>query len=211
MGKTNPISVLIADDHPVVREGLVSVIKRAADMRVAAIAGNGREAIDEFRAQAPDVVLMDLRMPEVDGLTAIAEIRSDNPTARIIVLTTFDSDEDVYTSLRAGVRGFLLKDAPREELLETIRNVHKGRMAIPSEVAGKLAERMTGPDLTNRELEVLTMMARGKNNRDIGNALFITEGTVKAHINSILAKMDANDRTHAVVLALRRGLVRLAD
>jgi two-component system NarL family response regulator len=211
MGKTNPISVLIADDHPVVREGLVSVIKRAADMRVAAIAGNGREAIDEFRAQAPDVVLMDLRMPEVDGLTAIAEIRSDNPTARIIVLTTFDSDEDVYTSLRAGVRGFLLKDAPREELLETIRNVHKGRMAIPSEVAGKLAERMTGPELTNRELEVLTMMARGKNNRDIGNALFITEGTVKAHINSILAKMDANDRTHAVVLALRRGLVRLAD
>lgn len=203
------IRILIADDHPVVREGLAALIERRADMTVAAEAGNGREAVDRFREHRPDVTLMDLRMPQLDGVEAIGVIRQEFPAARVIVLTTYDGDEDIYRGLRAGAMAYLLKDAPREELLEAIRAVDAGQKRIPPEVAVKLTERMSSPTLTARELEVLRLLAQGKSNGEIGAVLFITEGTVKAHVNNILNKLGANDRTQAVTMALRRGIVRL--
>ena len=152
---------------------------------------------------------MDLRMPEMDGVAAIEAIRQQWKAAKVIVLTTYDDDEDIYRGLRAGAKAYLLKDAPREELLECIRAVHAGRTVIPAEVAVKLAQRMSSDDLTTREREVLQLMAQGKSNREIGAALFITEGTVKTHVNSILAKLNVADRTQAVTTAIKRGLVRL--
>jgi two-component system NarL family response regulator len=207
--RTQTIQVLIVDDHPVVREGLSAVIDRAPDMSVAGAAGNGKEAIELYRQLQPEIVLMDLRMPEMDGVLAILKIREEFPSAKVIILTTYDSDEDIYHGLRAGARAYLLKDAPREDLLQAIRAVAMGQMRIPQEVAAKLAERMSGPELTARELEVLSLIVAGKSNREIGDDLYITEGTVKAHVNSILNKLDVSDRTQAVIVALKRGLLRL--
>ena len=203
------IRVLITDDHPVVREGLASIIDRREDMTTVAQAGNGAEAVDLYRQHQPDIVLMDLRMPQMDGVTAICQIRQEAPDARIIVLTTYDGEEDIYRGLQAGAKGYLLKDAPREELLETIRAVHNGQTHIPSPVAVKLASRISQSPLTPREVEVLRLMVGGNSNQEIANALFIAEGTVKAHVNSILDKMKVNDRTQAVTAAIRRGLVHL--
>jgi len=209
MNKTNAIRLLIADDHPVVREGLAAMIERRADMTVVAEASSGQEALELYRLHQPDVVLMDLRMPQMDGVSAITAIRAEFPGARIIVLTTFDGDEDIYRGLRAGAKGYLLKDAGREALLEAIRGVHAGQTRIPADVASKLAERMSGPELTPREREVLELMVSGKSNQEIGSHLFIAEGTVKAHVNNILAKLDVNDRTQAVTTAIKRGIVHL--
>jgi two-component system NarL family response regulator len=209
MSKESPIRILIADDHPIVREGLAMILERRDDMTVVAEAGNGQEAVDLFRAHRPDVILMDLNMPVMDGVTAITRIREEHPAARVIVLTTFDGDEDIYRGIQAGARAYLLKDAPRENLLEAIRAVHAGQTRIPPEVSAKLAERIRYPALTPRELEVLRLMVAGHSNQEIGQILSITEGTVKAHVNSILSKLDVNDRTQAVTTALKRGIVRL--
>ena len=207
--KENPIRILITDDHPVVREGLAAMIERRPDMTVVGEAGNGLEAVERFRSCQPDVALMDLRMPEMDGVEAITAIRREFPAARIIVLTTFDGDEDIYRGLRAGARGYLLKDAGREGLLEAIRAVHAGQSWIPPDVASKLAERVTGPDLTAREMDVLSLLAEGRSNQAIAALLFISEATVKTHVNSILTKLGVADRTQAVTTALRRGIVHL--
>ena len=209
MKKTNRVRILIADDHPVVREGLVALINRRPDMVVVAEVSNGREAVEQFLHHRPDVALLDLRMPEMDGVEAIAAIRQKIPTARLIVLTTFDEDEDIYRGLRAGAKAYLLKDAPRDELLKCIRAVHEGQTVIPPSIAAKLADRLTTSGLTRREIQVLQFVADGNGNKEIAVALCISEGTVKTHVSSILAKLDAADRTQAVTIALRRGILRL--
>jgi len=201
--------VLVADDHQVVREGLVAIITREPDMTVVAEAGNGRQAVEQFFRHRPDVALMDLRMPEMDGVEAITAIREKNADARIVVLTTFDGDEDIYRGLRAGAKAYLLKDATGEELLECIRNVNRGKMCVPPTIAAKLAGRLSASELTARELEVLELMAEGRSNREIAHSLTITEGTVKAHVNNILNKMNVSGRTEAVTIAIKRGIVHL--
>ena len=203
------IRVLIADDHGVVREGLVSMIKRnRADMTVAGEASNGREAVELWKRERPDVTLLDLRMPELDGVEVIKEIRAADKKARIIVLTTFDGDEDIYRAIQAGAKGYLLKDVPREALMNSIRRVHAGETSVPLHLVAKLAERVSGENLSERETEVLRLMAQGKSNKEIATALFITEGTVKSHGKSIFAKMNVSSRAEAVAEATRRGFLR---
>jgi two-component system NarL family response regulator len=203
------IKVLIADDHSVVREGLVSLIRRKGDMAVVGEAVNGREAADLWKQHHPDVTLLDLRMPQLDGVGALKEIRGSDPRARVIVLTTFDGDEDIFRAIQAGAKGYLLKDAPREALMDCIRRVHAGETCIPVHLAAKLAGRVSGETLSDREIDVLKMMAQGKSNKEIGSALFISEGTVKSHVKSIFAKMNVISRTEAVSSASRRGLIQL--
>src|SRR6201997_4354675 len=204
------IRVLIADDHGVVREGLVSLIKRnRADMTVVGEASNGREAVELWKQERPDVTLLDLRMPELDGVEVIKEIRAADKKARIIVLTTFDGDEDIYRAIQAGAKGYLLKDVPREALMDSIRRVHAGETSVPLHLVAKLAERVSGETLSKRKIEVLKLMAQGKSNKEIGSALFISEGTVKSHGKAIFAKMNVASRTEAVAEATRRGVIRL--
>jgi DNA-binding NarL/FixJ family response regulator len=207
---SNQIRVMVVDDQAVVRQGIVALINTVADMAVVAEATNGQEAIEQFRAHRPDVTLMDLRMPVVGGVEAITRIRREFPNARIVVLTTFDGDEDIYRSLQAGAQGYLLKDMFFDELEEAVRKVHAGSRRIPTAVAEKLAERMSGSDLTARELEVLEQIVRGRSNKEIGSLLHISEATVKSHINNILSKLGVSDRTQAATKALQRGLVHLS-
>jgi DNA-binding NarL/FixJ family response regulator len=209
MSNEMTIRILVADDHPVVRDGLSATINYQIDMNVVGTAGSGRDAVELYRQHQPDVTLMDLRMPEMDGVTAIASIRAEFPAARIIVLTTYDGDEDIYKGLRAGAAGYLLKDTPTEEVLEAIRTIHQGKKYVPPTVAVKLAERVNSTQLTEREIEVLRLIARGNSNHDIAAALFIVEGTVKAHVTNILTKLTVGDRTKAVTEALRRGILHL--
>jgi DNA-binding NarL/FixJ family response regulator len=204
------IRVLIADDHGIVREGLVSMIRRnKADMTVVGEATNGREAVELWKEHRPDVTLLDLRMPELDGVDAIKAIRAHDEKARIIVLTTFDGDEDIYRAIQAGAKGYLLKDVPREALMDCIRRVHAGETSLPMHLVAKLAERVSGDTLSKREIEVLKLMAKGRSNKEIASALFISEGTVKSHGKAIFAKMNVVSRTGAVTEATRRGLIRL--
>lgn len=203
------IRILLADDHSVVRKGLVAMLLEAGGMQVVAEAANGIEAVDLYRQHRPDILLLDLRMPELDGVDVVSAVRQEFLTARIIVLTTFDTDEDIYRALRAGAKGFLLKDAGFGEIIESIRAVHAGKSCIPASIAAKLAERSASPDLTPRELDVLRLIVEGKSNRDASTALFVSEETVKSHIKSILAKLGVSDRTAAATLAVKRGLVRL--
>ncbi len=209
MNSEKRIRILIADDHPVVREGLAAIIERRQDMEVIGEAIDGKDAVSAYDRLRPDVTLMDLRMPEMDGTEAIQEIRKKHPDAQIIVLTTYDTDENIFRGLRAGARAFLLKDAPRDRLMEAIHAVAAGQSDIPSDIAAKLAARMSSPELTRREAEVLQSMSAGKSNLEIGNLLCISEGTVKSHVNSILSKMGVSDRTQAVTQAIKRGLVVL--
>jgi two-component system NarL family response regulator len=203
------IRIMVIDDQAVVRQGFVALINTVPDMSVIAEGTNGREAVELYRRHRPDVTLMDLRMPELGGVEAIAAIRKEFPDARLIVLTTFDGDEDIYRSLQAGAQGYLLKDMFFEELEDAIRKVHGGSRRIPAQVAERLAERMGSSDLTGREIEVLEQIVAGHSNKAIANRLNITEATVKSHINSILSKLGVNDRTQAATTALQRGLVHL--
>lgn len=209
MSETQPTSVLIVDDHPVVREGLAAMIERRPDMTVVGQASSGREALVMYEAFQPDVTLMDLRLPEMDGVTAITEIRKEYPSARFLVLTTYDGDDDIHRALRAGAMGYLLKDTPREHLMDAIRAVRNGQFSLPDNVSVKLAQRLTVQELTPREREVLYHIARGMSNQEIGVALGVMEGTIKVHVNSLLTKLGVSDRTHAVTTALRRGILRL--
>lgn len=203
------IRILIADDHPVVRQGLAAILECEPDMTVVAQARDGQEALELFRRERPHVALIDLMMPEMDGVAAIAAIRREFPGAALLVLTTYDREEDIYRSVRAGAKAYLLKDAPPAELVEAVRTVYRGRRHMPDEISSKLAERVSYPELTDRELEVIRLLGAGRSNREIGSELFITEGTVKAHVNNILSKLGARDRTQAVTTALKRGLIQL--
>jgi len=207
--KKERIRILIADDHSVVREGLVSLVKRKSDMVVVAEASNGREAVELWKEHRPDVMLLDLRMPELDGVGAIKEIREMDENAHIVVLTTYDGDEDIYRAIKAGAKAYLLKDTARDALVDTVRRVHAGETYLPPQLAAKLAERVSGQALSPREIEVLQRMAVGKSNKEIGAELFISEGTVKTHIKSIFSKLDVVSRTEAVATATRRGLIQL--
>jgi DNA-binding NarL/FixJ family response regulator len=203
------IGILIADDHSVLRQGLVSLIGFEADMMVVGEASNGREAVDLWKQHRPDVMLLDLRMPELDGVSVIKQIRADDENTRIIVLTTFDGDEDIYRAIHAGAKGYLLKDVPREALIDCIRRVHAGGTCVPVHLADKLAERVRGESVSEREIDVLKLMAKGKSNKEIGSALFISGGTVKSHVKSIFAKLKVNSRAQAVANAAHRGLIQL--
>jgi two-component system, NarL family, response regulator len=202
------IRVGIVDDHPVVRDGLAAILGLQPDIKVVGEAGTGREACALFDRQRPDVLLLDLKMPGMDGLEVVQTLCTAHPEARIIILTTYGGDEDIFRSLKAGARGYLLKDAPRQQILEAIRTVHAGERYLPAAIASKVAEHALQPELTGREREVLQGMARGKSNKEIGLALSISEGTVKTHVKAILAKLDAASRTEAVRIAAERGLVR---
>ncbi len=206
---SNAIKIMIVEDHAVVRQGLAALLAITPDFTVVAQAADGRQAIEQFRRHQPDVTLMDLRLPNMTGVEAIARIRIDFPQARIIVLTTFDGDEDIYRALQAGARGYLLKGMTGEELIEAIRSVHAGKSRIPAPVAERLAERMSAPTLTGRETEVLELIVGGNSNKEIASALAISEATVKTHINSLLSKLGVTDRTQAATTALQRGIVHL--
>jgi two-component system, NarL family, response regulator len=203
------ITVLIADDHMLLREGIAAVIQGENDMTVVAEAGNGREALERYREYRPDVTLMDLLMPQMDGLAAIEAIRGEFPEARIVILTTYRGDAQALRALKAGAAGYLLKSLIRTELLESIRAVHAGRRRIPPEIAAELAEHAADEALSVRELSVLTCVAAGNSNREVAEQLSVGEETVKAHMKNILSKLRAKDRTHAVTIALKRGIIQM--
>lgn len=206
MTSSPSIRVLVVDDHPIVRMGLTTMLRSEPGLEPVGEAKTGIEAIAQFRTLQPDVTLMDLRLPELSGVEAIAVILKDFPDAHIIILTTYDGDEDIYRGLQAGAKGYLLKDAERSEILDAIRAVYTGQKHITTKVGAKLVERMNAPQLSEREIDVLKMLAKGKSNQLIGLALGITEGTVKFHINNILPKLRVSDRTQAVIIAFRRGI-----
>jgi DNA-binding NarL/FixJ family response regulator len=203
------IRVLIVDDHVIVQQGIASIIKTEPDMTVIGQAEDGFKAIALFRQEQPDVTLMDLRMPQMSGVEAICAICAEFTSARIIVLTTYDGDEDIYQGLRSGAKGYLLKDSQPNEIRTAIRTVHSGKQYIPPNVAAKLVDRMNTPELKDRELEVLQLIAQGMSNIEIGAALNITESAVKSNINRILSKLKAKDRTQATIIALKRGIAIL--
>lgn len=204
-----PIRVLTVDDHALLREGIAAVIQRQADMQVIGEAGNGVEALAQFRKLMPDITLMDLQMPEMDGMEAIDAIRAFSPQARVMVLTTYKGDVQAWRALKAGAQGYLLKSSLRTDLLDAIRCVHGGGRWIPPEVADELAQHVMDVALTEREVEVLCRIALGHSNREIGVLLSVTEEAIKARIKSILAKLGAKDRSHAVAIALKRGIIHL--
>jgi len=205
--ESKKIRVMVIDDQAVVRQGFVSLISTVSDMEIVATGSNGREAVELFREHQPDITLIDLRMPVMSGVEAITEIRREFAGARIIVLTTYDGDEDIYRSVQAGAQGYLLKDMFFEELENAIRKVHGGARLIPGSVAERLAARMSSSELTSRELEVLKQIVDGKSNKEIAGELSISEATVKSHINNILSKLGVSDRTQAATRALQRGIV----
>ncbi len=203
------IRILTVDDHPLLREGIAALVRAEVDMSVVAEADDGAEAIEKFRLHRPDVTLMDVEMPSVNGIEAISKIRSEFPDARIIVLTTYSGDATVVRALRAGARAYILKRHVHRELLGTIRAVYAGQKRIPPEIAAELAEHATDDELTGREIDVLRLIARGNGNKQIADQLSIGEATVRTHVGNILSKLGANDRTHAVTIGLSRGIIVL--
>lgn len=206
-----PISVLCVDDHPLVRKGVAAILANEPDMSLVAEAADGRRAVELFRAHRPDVTLMDLRLPEMSGIEAIRAIRAEFPEARIIALTSYDGDQDIYRALEAGVRGYLLKEMVHTDVLRAIRVVHRGQRLVPPEVSERLTEYFPEVALTAREVEVLTYAASGLANKEIATRLGTASGTVKMHMQNILGKLEAEDRTHAVTIALQRGIIHLDE
>lgn len=203
------IRVVLADDHPVVRDGLAAMINQQPDMQVVGEAGDGDEAIGFYEQHHPDVMVLDLRMPKRDGVSVVQRVLETDPKARLLIMTTYDGDEDIFRCLSQGAKGYLLKDAPRQEILSAIRAVSEDRPYTSSLVAAKALQRMAKPSLTTRELGVLQLLAQGRSNKDIARQLGIGEGTAKTHVKSILTKLDAISRTEAVAVAHKRGLVHL--
>lgn len=206
---SNPIRVLSVDDHPLLREGIAALVNSQSDMALVAQAANGAEAIQIFKQHQPDVTLLDLRLPDMSGIDILIAIRSEFPAARVIMLTTFEGDVEIQRALQAGARGYLLKNMPPSELLDVIRQVHAGKKRIPPEIASQLLEHMSDEVLTEREIEVLREVADGNRNREIAERLFISEETVKVHMKHIMEKLGASDRTQAVSIGLRRGIIQL--
>jgi DNA-binding NarL/FixJ family response regulator len=204
-----PIRIALVDDHPLLRQGIAALLADQADLQLVGQASNGLEAIEQFRLHRPDVMLMDLQMPGMNGIDAMSAIRGEFPDARFVVLTTYTGDVQIVRALKAGARAYLLKSLLHRELLETIRAVHAGHKRIPPEVAAELADHAADDQLTAREIEVLRLIAAGNANKIVADRLSITEETVKAHVKNILSKLDANDRTHAVTIALKRGIIEL--
>ena len=208
-GVPSMIRILAVDDHPLLRRGIAALVNTEPDMKLVAEAANGEEAVESFRLYRPDVTLMDLQLPGVNGIVAIDRILGEFPDARIIVLTTYTGDAQVLRALRAGARAYILKGHVHRELLETIRTVHAGRKRIPPDIAVELAEHTTEDELSSREIEVLRLIAAGNSNKQIADQLCIEESTVKSHVTNILSKLSANDRAHAVTIGLKRGIIAL--
>jgi DNA-binding NarL/FixJ family response regulator len=209
MSEPARIRVFSVDDHPLLQEGLAAIINNQPDMILVAQASNAQEGIQQFRKHKPDVTLMDLRLPDKSGIDAMIAVRAEFPEARIIMLTTFEGDVEIQRALEAGARGYMLKSMPPKDLVEVIRQVHAGKKRIPAQLAAQLAEHLSDEGLTRREIEVLSQIAGGNRNRDIAEKLFITEETVKVHIKHIMEKLGASDRTQAVAIGLRRGIIEL--
>lgn len=205
--ETSPIRILVVDDHPVVRQGVAGLVGGQPDMSIVGQAANGREAIQQFRAQHPDITLMDIQMPDMNGLDALIAIRGEAPEARIIMLTTYGGDAQVLRAIKAGARGYLLKGALHRELLETIRAVHAGKKSLSAEASYELAEHATDDALTPAEVRVLRLIAEGNANKEIAEQLSVSEETVKGQVRNILSKLGAKDRTHAAMIGLKRGII----
>ena len=211
MDLPNEIRVLVVDDHPVVRVGLGSMLGSQKGITVVGMVASGGEALTSLPKLRPDVVLMDLRMPEMDGVDAIVALRAAEPTVKILVLTNYQMDEDVFNALQAGALGYLVKSAPQEDVIKAIRTVNQGKAYIPPAIAAKLAERISHSALSPRELEVLQSVAKGLTNKEIGSLLFISDKTARNHVISLMAKLEAKDRTEAVTIAIRKGLIRVTQ
>jgi len=209
MNDTACIRVLSVDDHALVREGIAALVNDQADMKLAAQGATGKDAIQGYREHRPDVMLLDVRLPDMNGIDAMITIRSEFPEARIIIVTSSEGDVEMQRALEGGASGYIVKSMPPQTLVEAIRKVHAGKKAIPAEVAARLADHYSDEGLTSREIEILQQIAEGNRNRDIASKLFISEGTVKVHIQHIMAKLGANDRTQAITIAVRRGIIHL--
>lgn len=209
MSETERIRVLSVDDHPLVREGIAAMINDQPDMQMVAQGASGKEGIARFREHRPDVVLMDVRLPDMSGIDAMITIRSEFPGARVIIVTSSEGDAEMRRALEGGARGYMLKSMPPKELLEAIRKVHDGKKTIPTEIADRLADHYGDEILSQREIEILQQVAEGNRNKDIADKLFISEGTVKVHLKHIMGKLGANDRTQAITIAVRRGIIHL--
>jgi DNA-binding NarL/FixJ family response regulator len=207
--KITPIRVMLVDDHPAFRKGMAALITSEPGLEVVAQTGDGSAALDLFRAKRPDVVLMDLRLPGLGGVEAILAIRKEFPEARVIVLTTFDTDEDIYRAMQSGAKSFLLKDTPEDELAATIRAVHAGEKVLAEKMAKRLADRQQRANLSEREMDVLQFLIKGRSNKEIASSLFVSEDTVKAHLKTLFAKLHVQDRTEAAISAIRLGIVHL--
>jgi DNA-binding NarL/FixJ family response regulator len=205
----NTLRVMCVDDHPLVRKGVAAILANEPDMELVAEASDGQEAVEKYRQLHPDVVLMDLRMPRMDGTEATRAIRAEDPEARIIALTSYDGDQDIYRALEAGVRGYILKEMVHSEVVKAIRTVQAGKRLMPPEVAERLSEYFPQVALTAREVEVLSLVARGMANKEIAHKLGTANGTIKMHVQNILEKLGASDRTHAVTIAIERGILHL--